>query len=141
MRRWTQTEAFAYYDGAEAVNVRWGWSAINPAKSVVVLTFWDVSPELNYDKATKPPRVTYDNTQRVYDRHGRQSKWVKHAGNTKRKEHIQHALDHLGGWVRAILCVPVDPNKEPREIVKGCRASGSLVGPQAHRLNHAGPSR
>jgi hypothetical protein len=113
------SEAFASYDGAVPNNIRWGWSAIDPDGTTVVLTFWNVPGELKFDKSVQPAKVSYDCRHLVVDRSGKQRAWVNHAGNSARKKHIAYAQENLDGWVRAILVDAVDPNVEPRSIVKG----------------------
>ena len=97
----TKTKAFAVY-GTKCRNVRWSWSAVSDDGKTVVLVFWkDRAPgglDSYSDWGWAGTRV------------------VEAVGNRYRKEHIQHAINKLGGIVRVVWAEAVDPNANPRRV-------------------------
>lgn len=98
----TKEQAYAFY-GTRCRNSRWSWSACSDDESVVVLTFWA-------DQFSGPPvhPVTYDDTN-----------WNDPAvagrlGNRFRKQHIQHAIDHLEREVRVVFAIANNADANPR---------------------------
>lgn len=92
--------------GYELPNPRNSWSAKKADGSGVALTVW--ADEITH-KSTEPWVMDIRG-------HARLDLWKDRVGNAIRKQHIQHALDHLGGEFDLILCRAVDANADIRKV-------------------------
>lgn len=98
------TEAFRVA-GYELSSPRSQWSAIRADGKAVALTVW--TDEI--DKSTDPWQIELRG-------HPKLSIWMVKPGNSIRKRHVRHALDHCDGHVDLILCKAVNPNKDTRTV-------------------------
>ena len=102
---WTKTSAFAHF-GANATNVRWGWSARNEDGATVVLTVWDDGFDV-------------DDPSAVLDTFGDPTlaQWTHAIGNRDRTKNLVWARDNCGGLFRLIVATAKDVNALPRKAV------------------------
>jgi hypothetical protein len=112
----TLAEAFAYFDGAKAVNPRWAWAAQSDDGKTVVLTMWtdQISwrrERLLYQAKVKPGRDA----------------WVKLQGNQDRIDKLQHAQNNCGGLFRAVIVEAIDTEARPRSTRSMYFADDELV--------------
>jgi hypothetical protein len=109
----TLAEAFAYFDGAKAVNPRWSWAAQSVDGQTVVVTMWTDriswrGGRLRYRTKVPPERVS-------------------EKGNQDRIQKLQYAKKNCKGLFRAVIVEAIDTRARPRSTRNLYFADNDLV--------------
>ena len=102
--RWTLRDAFASFNGAQADNHVWGWSAVGADGRTVVITVWrdQVLPDGSVD----------------FFGHPKLDRWRRALGNRSRIKHLTIARDLAAGRFRVVWVTAKDVAAIPRSIAR-----------------------